>query len=58
VAPKNPKSYFAVCDIWKPVFDRLDPAAKKKILKGNYERIIDQARKDVRAWERTHVPQP
>jgi hypothetical protein len=58
VAPKDPKSYFAVYDMWKPVFDRLDPAAKKKILKGNYERIFDQARKNVRAWERTHVPQP
>ena len=56
VAPRDPNSYYAVYDMWKPVFDRLDKEAKAKILKGNYERIFDQARKNVRAWERTHVP--
>jgi hypothetical protein len=55
VAPKDPKSYYAVYDMWKPVFDRLDKEAKSKILRGNYERIFDQARKNVRTWERTHV---
>jgi hypothetical protein len=57
VAPKDPASYYAVFDMWKPVFDKLTKSAKDKILKGNYERIFDQARKNVRAWERTHVPQ-
>ena len=55
VAPKDTKSYYAVYDMWKPVFDRLDKEAKAKILRGNYERIFDDARKNVRAWERTHV---
>jgi predicted TIM-barrel fold metal-dependent hydrolase len=55
VAPKDPKAYYAVYDMWKPVFDRLDKEAKAKILKGNYQRIFDQARKNVRAWERTHM---
>ena len=55
VAPKDPASYYAVYDMWKPVFDRLDKEAKAKILRGNYERIFDRARRDVRAWERTHV---
>jgi len=57
VAPKDAKSYYAVFDLWKPVFDRLTPAAKTKILKGNYERIFDAARKNVRAWEKNHVRQ-
>jgi predicted TIM-barrel fold metal-dependent hydrolase len=57
VAPKTDASYYAVFDMWKPVFDLLTPAAKDKILKGNYERIFDEGRKSVRAWERTHLAQ-
>jgi hypothetical protein len=57
VAPKDPASYFAVYDMWKPVFDRLDKDARDKILKGNYERVFDKARKDVRVWERAHAAQ-
>ena len=57
VAPKDAAPYFAVFDMWKPVFDRLDKDARDKILKGNYERIFDKARKDVRVWERAHVAQ-
>jgi len=57
VAPKDAASYFAVYDMWKPVFDRVDKPALQKILKGNYERLFDQARKDVRAWERAHTAQ-
>ena len=57
VAPKDATAYFAVYDMWKPVFDRVDKPALDKVLKGNYERIFDKARKDVRAWERAHVAQ-
>jgi amidohydrolase family protein len=57
VAPKDAAAYFAVYDMWKPVFDRLDQDARSKILKGNYERLFDRARKDVRAWERAHTAQ-
>jgi hypothetical protein len=57
VAPKDPAAYYAVFDMWKPVFDKLTKTTKEKILKGNYERIFDQARINVRAWERTHVAQ-
>jgi len=56
VAPKDEKSYFAVFDMWKPVFDLLTPEAKNKILKGNYERIFDHGRKNARAWEAAHLP--
>jgi hypothetical protein len=55
VAPKDAASYYAVFDMWKPVFDRLTKEAKEKILKGNYERVFDQGRKNVRAWEQAHA---
>ena len=55
VAPKNAASYYAVFDMWKPVFDKLTPETKSKVLKGNYERLFDQARKNVRAWESAHA---
>jgi predicted TIM-barrel fold metal-dependent hydrolase len=57
VAPKDASAYFAVYDMWKPVFDRVDEAALQQVLKGNYERLFDKARKDVRAWERAHTAQ-
>lgn len=57
VAPKDPQAYYAVYDMWKPVFDKLTQEAKDKILKGNYERIFDQGRKNVRAWEQAHASQ-
>ena len=55
VAPAGPKPYFAVFDKWKPVFDRLTPETKRKILKGNYERLFDQGRRNVRMWEQAHA---
>jgi len=57
VAPKDAAAYYAVYDMWKPVFDLLTPEAKQKVLRGNYERIFDQGRKSVRAWEKSHLPQ-
>ena len=57
VAPASDKPYFAVFDLWKPVFDRLEPKARDQILKGNYERIFDEGRRKVRAWERAQVAQ-
>jgi hypothetical protein len=56
VAPKDAASYYAVYDMWKPVFDLLTPEARGKILKGNYERIFDQGRRNARAWEAAHLP--
>jgi len=55
VAPKDDKSYFAVFDMWKPVFDKLTPEAKEKVLKGNYARIFDQGRRNARAWEKAQL---
>jgi hypothetical protein len=55
VAPAAPQNYYAVFDTWKPVFDQLTPEARDKILKRNYERLFDQGRKNVRAWEKAHA---
>ena len=55
VAPKDPKSYFAVYEMWEPLWAKLTPEAKQKITKGNYERLFDAARVKVRAWEKANL---
>jgi hypothetical protein len=42
-------------DMYAPVFARLTPEARDKVLKGNYERLFDMARARVRAWEKANV---
>ena len=51
VAPAGPAPYFAVFDMWAPVWRLLTPEASLKVRKGNYERIFDEGRRRVRAWE-------
>jgi len=51
VAPADQASYLKIVDVYQPMFARLTPDAKQKLLKGNYERLFDQARRRVRAWE-------
>ena len=36
--------YFAVFDMWAPVWKQLTPEASRKVRKGNYERLFDAAR--------------
>jgi hypothetical protein len=55
VAPAGPDPYFAVFDLWAPVWRLLTPDASVKVRKGNYERIFDEGRRRVRAWERANV---
>ncbi len=54
VAPPAPAPYFAVFDLWAPVWARLTPEASLKIRKGNYERVFDEGRRRVRAWEKAN----
>ena len=56
VAPAGPAPYFAVFDLWAPIWKRLTPDASHKVRKGNYERIFDEGRRKVRAWEQAHTP--
>jgi hypothetical protein len=55
VAPAGPEPYYAVYDLWTPVWRRLTNDASLKVRKTNYERIFDAARVRVRAWERANV---
>ena len=55
VAPSNQAGYLKVYAQYAPLFAQLTPEASAKVRKGNYERLFDQARQRVRAWERAHV---
>jgi predicted TIM-barrel fold metal-dependent hydrolase len=55
VAPKSPEAYFGVYEMYAPLWEKLTPEAKQKVLKGNYEHLFDAARKKVRAWEKANV---
>jgi predicted TIM-barrel fold metal-dependent hydrolase len=55
VAPAGPEPYYAVYDIWTPVWRQLTSDASEKVRKTNYERIFDAARRKVRAWEKENV---
>ena len=58
VAPAGPSPYFAVFDMWAPVWRLLTPDASLKIRKSNYERMFDEGRRRVRAWEKANAPAP
>jgi hypothetical protein len=55
VAPAGPDPYYAVFDLWAPIWRQLTSDASLKVRKTNYERIFDAARLRVRAWERANV---
>jgi hypothetical protein len=55
VAPAGPAPYYAVFDMWAPVWTQLTPEASLKVRKGNYQRIFDEGRRRVRAWEKANV---
>jgi predicted TIM-barrel fold metal-dependent hydrolase len=55
VAPTGPEPYYAVFEMWTPVWRQLTPEASLKVRRGNYERIFDAGRKRVRAWEQANV---
>jgi predicted TIM-barrel fold metal-dependent hydrolase len=55
VAPAGPAPYYAVFDMWAPIWRLLTPDASLKVRKGNYERIFDEGRRRVRAWEAANV---
>src|SRR5688572_4338159 len=45
VAPAGPSPYYAVFDLWAPIWKRLTPEASHQVRKGNYERIFDEGRR-------------
>jgi predicted TIM-barrel fold metal-dependent hydrolase len=56
VAPTDQRAYLKIYDMYQPLLAKLTPETRQKLLKGNYERVFDQARIKVRAWERAHLP--
>ena len=55
VAPTNQSAYLKTYDMYAPLFAQLTKDASEKVRKGNYERLFDEARRKVRAWERANV---
>jgi predicted TIM-barrel fold metal-dependent hydrolase len=55
VAPATQEKYLKVYDTYAPLFAALTPAASEQVRKTNYERLFDEARRRVRAWEQAHI---
>jgi predicted TIM-barrel fold metal-dependent hydrolase len=55
VAPTSAEAMLAVYEAYAPLWEQLTPEAKQLITRGNYERLFDQARQKVRAWESVNV---
>lgn len=51
VAPTTQEQLLSVYTQYKPLWDALTPEARQKVQRLNYERLFDQARSKVRAWE-------
>jgi hypothetical protein len=56
VAPTNQAQYLGVYTQYEPLFGLLGREVADKVRKRNYERVFDEARRRVRAWERANVP--
>ena len=55
VAPPDQPFYLAVYNMYAPLWKALTPETSRKIRLGNYERLFDEARKKVRAWEKNNI---
>jgi predicted TIM-barrel fold metal-dependent hydrolase len=55
VAPLDQQKYLNIFYQYGPLWNLLDKATSEKVRKGNYARIFDEARRRVRAWERSHA---
>ncbi len=55
VAPPDQQKYLKVYVQYEPLWKLLKPEASEQVRKGNYERIFDEGRRRVRAWEAANV---
>lgn len=55
VAPSNQAQYLKIYSLYDPLWKLLSNETSEKVRKGNYERLFDEARRRVRAWERAHL---
>ena len=56
VAPTDQQKYLKVYDMYAPLLAALPADVSLAFRRTNYERIFDEARRKVRAWEKAHVP--
>jgi len=54
VAPRTPGAWFVTYDLYAPLWAALSPDVSRQVRVGNYERLFDAARRNVRAWEAAH----
>lgn len=54
VAPSDQETYLKLYYRYDPLFKKLKPETRAKVVKLNYERIFDNARRKVRAWEKNN----
>jgi predicted TIM-barrel fold metal-dependent hydrolase len=57
VAPSSQEKYLKVYNAYAPLWSALTPQASEAVRKGNYERLFDAGRRNVRAWEKAHQKQ-
>ncbi len=55
VAPSDQQQYLRVYQQYGPLWKLLSKDASEKVRKGNYQRVFDEARERVRAWESAHM---
>jgi hypothetical protein len=58
VAPPDQQAYLKVYRMYAPLFAKLNPEASEKLRLGNFNRLFDNAKKKVRAWEATDKETP
>jgi hypothetical protein len=58
VAPSSIDAQMQVYKMYDPLWAALTPEARQMVTKGNYERLFDEARKRVRAWEQANRATP
>ena len=54
VAPTTARNWLTTYDLYAPLWAALSPEASRQVRIGNYERLFDAARRNVRAWEAAH----
>lgn len=55
VAPADQEHYLKIYYLYDPLWKQLTPEASEKVRKGNYQRLFDEARRKVRAWEKANL---
>ena len=58
VAPKTQADHLKTYEVYRPLWERLDEATAVKVKAKNFERIFDEARAKVRAWEARNASGP